>query len=88
MYPGPNTETRTGYAQNTQDTYRIQFSEGYTQDTSGYIKIHQDTGGRNRETWKNMTIASGGRDRAGVSCPSGVGPGRELEYITTFALAR
>ena len=48
MYPGPNTETRTGYAQNTQDTYRIQYSEGYTQDMlhqdrSGYIRIHQDT---------------------------------------------
>ena len=39
MYPGPNTEARTGYAQNTQDTYRIQYSEGYTQDTLGYIRI-------------------------------------------------
>ena len=39
MYPGPNTEARTGYAQNTQDTYRIQYSEGYTQNTIGYIRI-------------------------------------------------
>ena len=31
--------SRTGYAQNTQDTYRIQYSEGYTQDTLGYIRI-------------------------------------------------
>ena len=39
MYPGPSTEARTGYAQNTQDTYRIQYSEGYTKDTSGYSFI-------------------------------------------------
>ena len=34
---------RSGYAQDTQDTSRIQYPEGYTQDTSGYIRIRQDT---------------------------------------------
>ena len=37
MYPGPNIESRTRIHR-SQDTYRIQYSEGYTQDTSGYIR--------------------------------------------------
>ena len=40
MYPGPNTETRTGYAQNTYTEYSI-LKERYTQ------RVHQDTSGYN-----------------------------------------
>ena len=36
MYPGPNTEARTGYAQNTQVTYVHNTVYRVHQDTSGY----------------------------------------------------
>ena len=50
MYPGRNTEARTGYAQNTQDTCRIQYPVGYIRIHAGYIRIRQDTDLRENPT--------------------------------------